>query len=267
MLYTHAHVPDFSLWYGNHIHWQHNRDKCIRLHSENKVVQREGDMGWTAASLMDMHVLLLSQIMTRAPHCSALWWQRTSVGSLSTWWQVRRGPSHTISRYTVSLQQTLLRKMEFLYKSLIGVCFSRLSRGSWDARDYSRAFPFRCVHRPHSAGCVEGAGVGPWPQRGGQVRGRAVKGEMADGTVYNQKSNHGMYFGVVQRWIFGLQSIICENKTNKTLLFHSWLNYGSCLKRDIYSIMCCTHDLSLSLFFLLRGPTLCSEAQHLLLKT
>lgn len=192
--HTHTHVPDFTLWYGNHIHWQHNRDKCIRLHSEHKVFQREDDMGRTAAFLMDMHVLIPSQIMTREPHCSALWWQRTSVGSLSAWWQVRHGPLHTISRYMVSLQQILLSKMEFLYKIILS--FSRLPRASKNPHDYSGAFPFHCVHRPYSAGRVEGTGVGPWPQRGGQVRGRAVKGEMADGKarlaeeVYNQTINH-----------------------------------------------------------------------------
>lgn len=57
---THTHTPDSRLWYGNHIHWQHNRDKCIRLHSEPKVVQREADIGCTPAFLLDMHALVLS---------------------------------------------------------------------------------------------------------------------------------------------------------------------------------------------------------------
>lgn len=122
-----THTPHCSLWYENHIHWQHNRDKCIRLRSQHKVVQREDDIGWTPAFLLDMHVLVLSQIMTRALHFSALWWQRMSVGSHLTWWQVRRRPLHTISRYMVRLQQkkkkTWLSKMEFLYKSVLILSF------------------------------------------------------------------------------------------------------------------------------------------------
>ena len=70
----------------------------------------------------------------------------------------------------------------------------RLSWASQHPHDYSGGFPLRRVYRSDPAGCVEGAGVGSRPQRGGQVWGWEVKGEVADGKTLKLLSNMRWFY-------------------------------------------------------------------------
>ena len=91
------------------------------------------------------------------------------------WWEVILGSLPTISRCTVSF--TVEHKTDKVKKELWRWVSShppscpRLPRASQHPHDYPGRVPLCRVHRPDSAGCVEGAGVGPRQERGGQVRG------------------------------------------------------------------------------------------------
>lgn len=64
---------------------------------------------------------------------------------------------------------------------LILLSCPRVPGASQHPHDYSWGVPLHRVHRSDPAGSVEGAGVGPRPERGGEVWGREVKGKVAVG--------------------------------------------------------------------------------------
>lgn len=152
--------------------------------------------------LIDMYVHISFQIMTRALLCNAPWRLRTTAGSHLTWEKVMRGSLPIISKCMVSFttarketpdkNKTAISK-DSRFKELppaVNASFRvsfhspscpRLPRTPQHPHDYSGGLPVHHVYWPDPAWCVEGAGVSPRPQRGGQVWGRKGKGKMAVG--------------------------------------------------------------------------------------
>lgn len=80
---------------------------------------------------------------------------------------MRRESLLTIFRNTVGFA-TPVDKERFTLQ--LTVCaFVRMPGGPRHPHDHSGGVPFRCVHWPHPAGCVEGAGFSPRQEGGGQV--------------------------------------------------------------------------------------------------
>ena len=84
---------------------------------------------------------------------------------------MRRGPLPTISTCTVSFStQEADKTKHFIRLGQDILCsFLRMPRAPQHPHDYYGGFPLCGVYWPDLDGCVEGAGISPRPERGGQV--------------------------------------------------------------------------------------------------
>lgn len=157
-VHTHTHTLDCSLWYGNYT--DSTTEASISFYTLSTMLK--GKM--ILLFLMDVHVHIFSQIMTRVLPRRAHWWWRMSAGSHSTWYGVRQASLPTISTCMVSYRTPWAtgKTWRMRVPSDPLLC-PRLSGASQHSHDYSGGLPLCCVHRPDPAGCVESARVRPRP--------------------------------------------------------------------------------------------------------
>lgn len=70
--HTHMHTHQIEAFDTKITLTDSTTEASISFYSLSTMSKREDDIGWIHAFLMDMHILISSQIMTRAPLCNAL---------------------------------------------------------------------------------------------------------------------------------------------------------------------------------------------------